>query len=180
MRQLLFIAFSILMFPCFAEAKYLPLNLTDLLAKSELVVHGTISKLDKGSYTLTVTEVFFGDKNLKTIEVKRYQNWPCSSRWTEYKTGQKVFLCLAADKKNSEGKAKSYKIRSAGGEGEMPIVDGFAYVQSPSGVKLKASQLVHESVYGAKINATKVSLKSLKRYTRLLRTRRGGGRAAGK
>ena len=172
MLRVIFIVASILLLPLAAEAKYRALSLNDLLAKSDLVVSGTITKVDAKNFQFKLTEIIVGKCDVKSIEVKRFVNWPCASRWTEYKSGQKLLLCLSV-KRDSSGKAQSYTIRSAGGEGEMPIVDEQVYVRTHSQVKLRAERKMHSDIYGAKLTATEVPLTDIKRFTRLLRKKRG-------
>ncbi len=105
--------------PCFAD--YSPPPLFDMVGSSDLVLVGTITKIGEATFVLGVETVVAGKLEAKTIEVTRYVDWTCSTRWTPYAERQRVLLCLTTTK------GKPAKIRSAGGEGEMPVIDSVVY-----------------------------------------------------
>ena len=69
------IAFSTLLLPETAEAKYLALSWTDLLGKSDLVLRGEIVALGDTSLDLRIEEVVSGRFKGKQITVRRFKNW---------------------------------------------------------------------------------------------------------
>ncbi|MCA8921965.1 MAG: hypothetical protein KDD82_09165 [Planctomycetes bacterium] len=106
--------------PC--AAKYLPLDLYDMLGSSDLVVVGTIVELGDEAFVLKVETRIAGAEGQETVEVLRFKDWPCAVRWTPYAVGQRVLVC-AVRVKDKDG-VERLKLRSGGGEGEMPIEDG--------------------------------------------------------
>jgi len=112
----------LLLAPLSARADYSPVPLFDLLGTSDLVLVGTIAELDAEAYTLAVSERIAGAWTEPTIRVQRFEDWECASRWAPYAEGQEVLVCLRRVR-TDEG-AAVYRIRSGGGEGEMPVVDG--------------------------------------------------------
>jgi len=120
--------------------KYIPLQFSEMAMTADLIVHGEITVLTKDSFTLEIEELIHGQLSsdaakTKRIDVKRFQNWVCASRWHEYAPGQKVLLFLRAPKADS----KLFQIMSAGGEGEMFVTPG---ATSPTGKSLKDQRVV--------------------------------------
>ena len=104
-----------------AEARYRPLTLNDLLGNSDLVLVGEITTLEDETYTLTISETLAGKYKGPTIVIQRFKDWACASRWAPYATGQKLVVCL---KKvvDPQSCTVTWRVRSGGGEGELPIV----------------------------------------------------------
>ena len=130
---------------------------------------GEIVALTDKTFELKVAKVYRGkysDKETpeETIRVLRFQNWTCAQRWAPYAVGQHVFLCLkpipTESGDESCGRRRTYRIQSAGGEGEMPIVGKHVYVHGPSGIKMKHDKHI---VYGKPILAQKISLAQMER-----------------
>ncbi len=167
MRQLLLVGlFGIVTLNAFATLpKYRPLELDDLLRKSDLVLHGAILSLQADTFELKVAEVFAGQYKPQTITVRRFHDWTCASRWAPYAKDQKVLLCLKKITEPSTG-VVSYRIRSAGGEGEMPILAKEVFIHAPHSLKV---QNQNYSVYKGTIRACRVPLKDIKRLTQVLR-----------
>lgn len=109
-------------FPLPCAAKYIPLELYDLLGASDVVVVGTITEVKQETFVLEVETHVVGAEGKPTLEVLRFRDWPCARRWTPYEVGQTVLVC-AVRLKDADG-VEQLKIRSGGGEGEMPIADG--------------------------------------------------------
>ncbi len=103
--------------------RYTPLTLAHMAMGSGLTVHGTIVEVRAATFVLQVDSVIKGElapaaRKSKRMEVARFRNWACASRWTEYKAGQEVLLFL-----NANGvTGLSPEILSGGGEGEMPVL----------------------------------------------------------
>ncbi len=105
-----------------AEAKYIPLSHNDLLTRSDLIAWGRIVRVREATFDVKVSAVLFGKYEAKILTIQRFRNWTCARRWAPYATGQQVLVCL---QRKTDGAGKIvYRIRSGGGEGEMPIVKG--------------------------------------------------------
>jgi hypothetical protein len=134
-----------------AAADYSPPPLNDLVLGSEAIVTGRIDALAAQTFTLRVQDLVDGPITTPTIEVRRFEDWTCASRWAPYAVGQQVLLFLREDPQGGP-----WQIRSAGGEGEMPISRGVAYVHSyymqmaPAGTSPRAygPHTVHGGRYG--------------------------------
>lgn len=101
-------------------ARYLPPPLVDLLAGSDLVAVGVISTLHSSTFMLALETVVAGPEVGSSVVIRRFEDWACSARWHPYEVGQRVivFAQAAADD------ASDFSLRSAGAEGEFPILDG--------------------------------------------------------
>lgn len=100
-----------------AASKYVPETFSSMAETSHRIIAGKITKLDEKIFTLEIETVHAGElrEGETTMEVFRFQDWTCAARWTEYAVGQRVVVFV--------NRAKGqWRLRSAGGEGEMPIV----------------------------------------------------------
>ena len=100
--------------PSLSSAKYFPPLIFDLLGTSDLIVIGSISRVETKTFHLDVEEVLRGTAASRTLEIERFRNWTCSRRWQPYAVGQRVVAFLS----RQEG---PFRLRSAGAEGEFPI-----------------------------------------------------------
>ena len=64
-----------------------------VIAKADLIVDGTISKVSKNEYEFTVSQFVKGKSALK-IKVSIWKEWMCDPRIKELKTGQRLILFL--------------------------------------------------------------------------------------
>lgn len=125
-----------------ARADYSPPAIEDLVLASDAIVTGRIVALGPDTFTLDVREVVAGTASAR-IEVRRFADWTCAARWAPYAAGQEVLLFL------DRGDRGLFEIRSAGGEGEMPIDRGRVLVPSfydelaPAGSDAHAVHAVH-------------------------------------
>lgn len=117
----------LVLWPNPAHADYEPIPLYELIGGSNLIVLGTIAKVQEHTFFLEDYRVVFGPTRDRPLEVKRFIDWTGNSRWTGYRAGQTVLLFLIepADKVND--KSHHWRIRGAGGEGEMPVEEGSIY-----------------------------------------------------
>ena len=183
MRRLLAIA-TLLSLPAGAAADYSPPALSDLVLASDAIVVGEIVALGPDTFTLEVDEVVAGNVASRRIEVQRFEDWTCAARWAAYAIGQRALLFLNAD-------GARWQIRSAGGEGEMPLVGDRVHVPSyydalaPSGGNAYGRLSVHGGTFGgftrdraelvAALRAARASFAadvSADRYRRVERVRR--------
>lgn len=105
-----------------ARADYVPPPLNDVVLASDVIVLGTIVSVRASTFRVRVRRTIAGTVG-STIEVERFTDWACASRFAPYATGQEVMLFLI----ERDGR---YVIQSPGGEGEMPVVGGRVYVNS--------------------------------------------------
>ena len=100
-----------------AAPKYVPLRLHEMILIADLVVDGVIVDVSEETFTAEVQQVVLGKDPGRRIEVRRFKNWTCASRWADYAADQRVLLFLADDHMGPP-----FRILSGGGEGEMPIL----------------------------------------------------------
>lgn len=88
---------------------------------ADAIVQGTITNTivgpQGGHFILSIESVIAGPISTSEVEVEKFQDWTCAQRWAPYARGQRVLLFLGKSQKGG------WYILSAGGEGEMPIVD---------------------------------------------------------
>lgn len=108
--------------PEIARADYSPTQLHYMILEADLTVYGEIDSVIDNYFFLKIKNKVFGEYNDTIIKVKKFVNWTCAQRWTEYKAGQNVFLFLVKDIN------KNWSIMSGGGEGELPIVKENIYL----------------------------------------------------
>ncbi|HTF90923.1 MAG TPA: integrin alpha [Planctomycetota bacterium] len=97
---------------------YTRYRLFELALSADVVVSGEIIDVDVDTFDLRVDQAIVQALPAPTVQVKRFKNWTCASRWTDYAAGQRVLLFL--EKPQEAG--KSYSILGAGDEGEMPRI----------------------------------------------------------
>jgi hypothetical protein len=113
-----------------AHADYEPLPLPELFAGSDLIALGTIAEVRDTIFELGDFEVLFGPATEgPALPVERFRDWSGNARWSRYRPGQRVLLFLARPRETASGATPPWRIRGAGGEGEMPVEDGHVYLQ---------------------------------------------------
>jgi hypothetical protein len=123
------LALGVVLIAGLARADYQPLPLTELFAGSDLVALGTIAAVDESTFLVKDYNVLFGAAPSAPLMVKRFRDWSGNARWAPYRVGQKVLLFLAAAGDKAPAGEPVWRIRGRGGEGEMPVEDGFVYCQ---------------------------------------------------
>jgi hypothetical protein len=106
----------------FAAAKYAPMSAPTMIREADVVVTGEIVALDDTTFTVRVGESLAGPAPGESLTVRRFEDWTCASRWLPYAVGQEVVLLLVED-------ADGLRILSAGGEGELRIMDDTVWVR---------------------------------------------------
>ncbi|WP_123875892.1 hypothetical protein [Flavobacterium araucananum] len=90
----LYICLLMLLNTCFNYAfKKHEVPYSIVIAKSDLIVDGTISKVSKNEYEFTISQFVKGKSALK-IKVSIWKEWICDPRIKELKTGQRLILFL--------------------------------------------------------------------------------------
>lgn len=95
------------------------MDLYEMIIKAEKIVYGTIVEVDSLFFTFHIEGSLTGDTGL--LKVRRFKDWTCATRWTEYKVDQKLFLFLRTWKGNLTS-------MSAGNEGELPILNESVFI----------------------------------------------------
>lgn len=111
----------VLLFPSLAWGNYLAFSLKRMVRNTELVIEGTIVKVERKIVVIKIRHHWGKTQRRKqqTIRVARFQNWPCAVR-RPYKAGQQGFFFLVQKKGR-------WKALGAGNEGELAIKKGKAY-----------------------------------------------------
>lgn len=103
-----------------------PIPLDRLIGMAQLIVVGEVFEVRDTTYKLHVKLQLVGDASSE-IEVLQFipDRFEGAPRPAPYRTGQAFLLFLIKDEKHQM--QKYWKILGAGGEGEMPVQDGFVY-----------------------------------------------------
>lgn len=110
-----------------ARADYEPIPLHELIGGSDIIVLGKIAKVQEHTFFLEDYQIVFGPTRDGPLEVKRFVDWSGNTRWTDYRSGQMVLLFLIEHTDKVNNKSHHWQTRGAGGEGEMPVEQGFVY-----------------------------------------------------
>lgn len=68
-----------------------------VILSADLIVIGEILNDGIGTYAFSVQETLYGDTALKTIRVKKWEEWACDSRDFKINEGQMLLLLLGKD-----------------------------------------------------------------------------------
>lgn len=164
MRSACLALLGCLLLPAAAQAKYIPLELGDMLGSSDLVLTGTITRVGETTFELEIERLVAGEFKEPHIEVARFRDWACARRWAPYAVGQQVLLCLFRAH-GVDGKPK-WAIRSGGGEGEMPLREGYVYYRAAN---LPVDGEGEWELDGTTVSATRIPFPQLARAARGLR-----------
>ena len=111
-------------------------TLPELVAISELVVVGKIEKVSGLNFIFKIDQVAKGKWEKHTIEVQKFSDWTCASRYSKYEKGQKAVLFLC--KETRKGK-KVWRAMGAGNEGEWELSKGKLIDRTWTGRKIFGS-----------------------------------------
>lgn len=117
------------------DASYIATPLPVLFESADLIVVGEILQVDKSSFTATASKVVTpeasfifniqnvlkGTESTKVIKIKKFQDWQCAQRYSEYEPGQQAMLFLASVKGNTKF---AWRVIGDGNEGEWELFDG--------------------------------------------------------
>ncbi|WP_196888210.1 hypothetical protein [Aureivirga sp. CE67] len=168
MRKIKNLNILFFIFFCFntASAEVLDIDFYQLIFAADEIVYGEIIEMNETTYLLKIEENLTSDKEF--IIVRKYEDFPCRGRWSEYELNQKLFLFL-------ECIEDEYFDLFDANQGELPIVgesvylDGFILPADHS--KLKYQDIKeeeheiffdkkHYEVYGREYWGLKHNLKS--------------------
>ena len=98
------------------SAKKMEMAIESVILSADLIVIGEIVSDGIDTYVFSVQETLHGDTALKTIRVKKWEEWTCDSRDFKIKEGQQLILLLGKDDSDY------YPINAS--TGEIPIRHG--------------------------------------------------------
>jgi hypothetical protein len=162
---LLFIAFP-------AKADYDPLDIYEMIIKADKIAIGEVIKIDSTTFTFKISGSPTNDEG--EIIIQRFNDWPCASRWNDYKVGQKLLIFVF----NWKGK---YIAMSGGNEGELPIqndsvfINGYSVPPPPPETKSKKTRPLyidsnHYLIDSKKYFGYRMSLTEMKKTIRIIRS----------
>ena len=102
-----------------ADSKQIDISM--LITQSDIIVYGIITEQDELTFTFEIEGGITSDTGI--IHVNKFQDWPCSHRWTSYKIGQCLMLFLQRNN-------NKLTIMGGGDEGEFPIKDNKIYIST--------------------------------------------------
>jgi len=127
--KILIISVFTLFFTGMSNASYFMPSFEELVVNTDLIVVGEIVHLDHMNFQLKIETLVHGEHKGNIVEVQRFGDWTCSSRWRNYEVGQRVMAFMNKPNGYEPGKYMTYQLRSAGSEGEFPIIGDQVYVQ---------------------------------------------------
>ena len=134
MKRLRAFALFLLLFAVSApsDAAYMFTNLQRLAARADIIAIGSVAEVHQDTFRFQVHEVLRGPVAVEPQElvVIRFRNWPCATRWAPYAEAQRLILFL---QEHSSADRSIWQIIGAGGEGEVVVESGTAYVHQAEG-----------------------------------------------
>jgi hypothetical protein len=111
--------------PTMSDYALIPLD--RMIGTAETLVVGEVASVSDATFRANVKEVVAGDFSSKQLEIAQYipSRFEGKPRAVSYATGQTFLWFLVKDEKLQ--RPNVWRIMGAGGEGEMPIDDGFVY-----------------------------------------------------
>ena len=114
---------ALLLYVVPAMGDYSPPAFYDLVGASDVIAYGEITAVQERTFDLRVERWIAGaPKGATSLRIKRFDNWTCSFRWAPYAQGQRVLVFLRRDAASGAKLGTPWVLRSAGGEGEMPLL----------------------------------------------------------
>ncbi len=102
---------------------YEPIPLPRLIGMADHILAGTVQSVEKETFFFKVEDVLGGETTKELISVAQFiPNQFDGPRETPYQAGQHFLIFLKMDTAQNV-----LRILGAGGEGEMPVEDGFVY-----------------------------------------------------
>lgn len=105
------------------QMDYDPIPLARLIGTTDLAVIGEVIAVEDGFVTIGVGEVLLGDAGSELRMAEFVPSKFDPPRAAPYARGQRFVLFLTRE----SGAAESWRVRGLGGEGEMPVEDGYVY-----------------------------------------------------
>ena len=168
-RSIGFILFIICHFNM--KADFEPTALHELIINAEKIVYGKIVDLDSTHFKIKIKGSITGESGI--LKVKKFENWTCAWRWTEYKKGQNLLLFL--NTWNNE-----LVSMGAANEGELPISDNDVHINELSLLYVNGDQNDwsnadftfkgnHHDIHDGEFYGTKMELSKFIKITKYIR-----------
>ena len=127
-RALLMIALSVA-WPVALNADYSPYSFFELAGGAELIVSGEVQSLRDQTYLLKIDRVLAGDHPDRTVEIRKFVDWPCAWRDGPYTIGERLLCFLVkADLGLVEARSPIYSTMGSDTASERPIKDGIVHL----------------------------------------------------
>jgi len=95
-----------------------------MLSNSDLVILSEIVNQTDSTIILQIEEYLKGEIAATTLELRKFKDWPCASRYRKYHIGQKQINII---RKLDD---RTYVGMSPGNENELPIDSGYIFIKS--------------------------------------------------
>jgi hypothetical protein len=129
------------------RAYYTPIMLAETIARADLIVVGQIRSVNGTQLRFAATEILKGYADTSfPLRIQTFTDWSCASRWTPYRSGQRLVLFLEWTPDGAG--VSSLRIVGAGDEGEAPIQGDRVYFQAPE-ERVEEHQVFGAAFYGA-------------------------------
>ena len=137
---------------------YIPMSLPQLIGRSDLIVMGKITEIDASVFTFKVEELFLNEHASDLIKIRKFiPSEILDGKKAMYGIGQEFILFLSTSEQNSGD--QPYSIIGSTGEGEMPIENGFVYLE---GSYLQGLERKPYEVQGVVIQVQRFELSNFK------------------
>ncbi len=105
---------------------WIAIPLSRMTGTADLIVYGTVSSVKDSTCIFTITRILAGKSDNKAIEVHKIMPDKFASvHPAPYASGQTYLLFLVHEKNSSC--SMNWKVMGIGGEGQMPVENGFIY-----------------------------------------------------
>lgn len=124
-----------------AQASYLGTNLPALAEGSNIIVYGRIVAVEQATFKVAVIKRIRLSVASDTLTIRKFHNWTCAARYTEYKTGQEAVFFLQLTKDNK------LRVMGAANEGELIVRSNTAYIRDYGQERVTSSTIQFISSY---------------------------------
>ncbi|MCL6274768.1 hypothetical protein M3P19_12170 [Muricauda sp. 2012CJ35-5] len=100
------------------RAEFVSMDILTMTLKADSIVAGEITCVDNLVYELEVSQSIGQIDGVITI--RKFNDWACAVRWTDYFVGEQLLAFLVKDK-------NGFRALGAGNEGELPILKNNVY-----------------------------------------------------
>lgn len=122
MTRLLYIFALLTLIWTKAQAAYSETYLTTLIEKSEIIVYGKIIAVDDETFSVVSLSKIKTTSKHDTLIIRKFVNWTCAHRYSQYEIGQEAVFFLYKDKDNN------LRTMGAANEGELIVKADTAYI----------------------------------------------------
>lgn len=115
MKGLTFSLFLLFSWNPITEIDYRALSLYSMIDNADLIIQSEIISQNDTSITVKIIHNLKGNDQADNVQINKFRDWSCASRYASYKVGQQQIFILKQVKNNL------YRVSSPGNEGELPI-----------------------------------------------------------